>query len=120
MARWPGQLGIPMLDGYSVVDDSPLIRTEMESGPDRVSLKTRHYMTRGSFSLMLTKKQADAMRYFIYVGLKDGAEWIDDMPLDTGRGVLPHRARLSNMRFTPIVPNRLWRFTCDYETDQRK
>jgi hypothetical protein len=76
-------------------------------------------MTTGTASVVLDDTQNDTMRNFILGTLAHGANWVTDMPLDTGQGVFEHRARLSSFSWTVLVPGITWRVSFDFETDER-
>lgn len=119
MATWPATLPTPLLEGYSAADAPVLIRTQMASGPQRVALTSAHYMTAGQAALILDATQCDTLRSFIAGALAYGANWIDDMPLDTGQGVFDHRARISGLNWSVINPGVTWKVAFAFETDER-
>lgn len=121
MATWPAGMPAPVIQNFSTADGVREIRTPMESGPQRRTRLSAHFMTTGQMTLYLTKAQADTLRVWLSEQLYDGVNWIDDLPLDTGRGLTPHHARISGMSwsYSQLVPGKYWRFTCSYETDQR-
>lgn len=119
MATWPATLPAPLLEGYSAADAPVLIRTPMASGPQRVALTSIDYMTTGQAALILDETQCDTLRSFIAGDLAHGANWIDDLPLDTGQGVFDHHARISGVTWTVLVPGRTWKAAFSFETDER-
>ena len=121
MATWPAGLPAPVIADFRSQDRAAMITTPMESGPSRRTRLSAHWMTTGTMTLYLEKAQADALRTWLSDQLYDGANWIDDLPLDTGQGLAPHHARISGMSwsFSQLVPGKNWRFSCQFETDER-
>ena len=56
---------------------------------------------------------------FILGTLAHGANWVIDMPLDTGQGVFEHNARLGSFSWQVLVPGVTWQVSFEFETDER-
>ena len=76
-------------------------------------------MSAGNASVVLDKTQVDALRNFILGALAHGSAWVDDMPLDTGQGVVDHHARLGGFSWSVLVPGITWQVSFAFETDER-
>ena len=114
---WPESLPTPLLSGFGVSDDLPLIRTRMESGPDRVTRTSSTFMTNISFKLLLTASQYAEFRQFFETNCNAGADWFS-IPLDTAGSVVYHRARFKKSpKYSIERP--FYRLSCQVETDER-
>jgi hypothetical protein len=100
-----------------VSDEPNLMRTKMESGPDRVTRIATAYMSKITVSFVMTPQQCIDFRYFYQNGANAGANWFD-MPLDTGGGVAQHRVRfVSAPKISRERPH--YRVSATLETDER-
>ena len=114
---WPVSLPVPSLEGYSVTDKLPLIRTEMEGGASRVTRISTSYVSNISFSMVLDNEQATSFREFFEYSANAGANWVE-IPLNTGQGVATHRARFMSVGFS-VVSDKLVKVACSVEVDAR-
>ena len=117
---WPAGMPVPLLNDYGAQDQFKNVQTVMESGPDRRARMSSHYMSRGNLSIVVDDVQSELFRQMI-IESNDCSNWITDVPLDTGFGVAPHRARITNPRWmvAGLVPGENWRISMQYETDER-
>lgn len=119
MASWPPELSDLVLSGYSALDELPYIESPMETGPVRRTLLTSYHMTAIRGSLILDgQTQADAFRQLL-VDSAFGADWVTDVPLDTGTGVVTRRARFTAPSWSVLVPGRMWQVNLNIETDDQ-
>jgi len=116
-AVWPVSLPPPLLTGYSITDELPLIRTSMESGPDRVTRISTQFNTNVSFSMTLTRDQAATFRNFFEVECNAGANWFD-ISLDTGNTLATHRSRFTASPRYALNPP-FYSVSFSIETDER-
>jgi hypothetical protein len=118
MSAWPAGLPEPELKSFSSTDSFNIIRTDMESGPPRQSLRSSHFMTAGSLSLTLTTAQMDIFQAAIPAS-NYGADWVTGVPIDSGNGSQPHRIRLIKVSRKVLFPqDGLYKLTITYETDE--
>jgi len=115
---WPESLPTPLLQGYKVNDELPLIRTKMESGPDRVTRTSTSFMSNVGFSILLSSAQRKTLRSWFENAANAGADWVS-MPVDTGSGIAFHRCRIvAGLSWQPIN-SKTWRVNFKIETDER-
>lgn len=115
---WPATLPAIMVQGYSAAHQWNQLVTPMESGPQRRVRLSAHYLISGSGSMVLDKSQV-ADLYAVLDAAKDGADWIDGVPLDMGGGAKNHRARITALQIAVVVPRTTWQATVQWETDER-
>ena len=92
---WPEILPYPLLNNYSNSHELPLIRTDMESGPQRVTRKSKAYITTINFSFVADMAQQEACEEFVEHDANAGADW-EIMPSDTVGGVAYHRVKITS------------------------
>ena len=118
MTAWPETLPSPEIASYSTNDEYNILRTDMESGPPRQAKRSAHYMTTGSFTLKLNSSQMTDFQAVIPAS-NFGADWITDVPLDTGLGKKSHRMRFLGVSRKTLLPqNGLYELTIKFETDE--
>lgn len=116
MATWPASLPAPIIASYSVGQRVPIIRTDLESGPPRVARASHHYMSVGTFEIVVDATQhADFEQLF--QDSKLGTEWIDDVPLDTAGTYTTHRVRMTDVQRRMIKQPDTYKITVAFETD---
>ncbi len=98
---WPEILPYPLLNNYSNSHELPLIRTDMESGPQRVTRKSKSYVTTINFSFVADMAQQEAFEEFFEHDANAGADWVM-MPSDTVGGVAYHRVRITSRSSSPF------------------
>jgi hypothetical protein len=115
---YPVELPSPLLTGYSFSDDLPLIRTQMESGPERVTRTSSSYATNINFSLILTRDQLAIFRNFFENTINAGADWFD-VQLDSAGTYVTHRTRFIQSP-SYSIQRPFYRVNCAVEVDQRQ
>ena len=117
-ANWPATLPAPLKSGYKVSDELPVIKTEMESGPARVSRISSSYTSTISVKFVLDAAEIATLKTFFEGGANFGADWFN-IPIDTGAGLVDHRSRfVSAPQRVPIVPG-YWTVSFNLETEER-
>ena len=117
MADWPSTLPNPLMSGYSMRDVVPLIKTEMEQGPPRVTRYSANFDTIISATIFLTNAQLSIFRDFYDTTTNLGADFFNIVSNTKGTPVL-HRCRIvssPNYRFQ----NNKWNVSLSLETDER-
>lgn len=117
MADWPSTLPNPLMSGYSMRDDLPLIRTEMEQGPPRVTRFSANFDTIITATIFITNAQLEIFRDFFENTVNLGADFFD-IAANTKGTVVPHRCRIMNTPNYRLAGNR-WTVTLTLETDER-
>jgi len=119
MATWDATLPAPVLAGYNSRETPRMLTTEMESGPQRLTLYSGHPRLFGSASIVADPAQAAAFRVMFEAG-RLGADWFTGCPIDTGQGLADHRVRLTSVQYQVLrPPDKLWKITFTFETDER-
>ena len=112
---WPVTLPI-LNEGYSLDDELPVIRTEMEQGPPRVTRISTSYMTNLQVQCLLTDAQMTIYRaYFHGSECQAGAGWFD-MPIMTGGAVIDHEVRITSSSASRDGLH--WRLSLGLETEE--
>lgn len=92
---WPAGLPAPLLAGYGFSEELPTLRTQMESGPDRVVRISTGYLTTVQLSLSVTPALLQTFReYFHGSECNAGANWID-IPIITTNTKQNHECRIT-------------------------
>ena len=119
MATWPASLGVPLLVGYNARETPRILATQMESGPQRMTLYSAHPRLFGSASVVIDKPALIDFNTMIE-NSRLGTAWIDDVPIDTGLGLALHRARITSVQYSVIKPPDVyWKIIFTFETDER-
>jgi hypothetical protein len=87
MPAWPGSLPQAPLLGATEKFPDNLIRTKMDTGPDKVRRRFTAGVTEVAFPLLLTAEQADDLDTFFRATLKDGSLRFDFRHPRTGAQV---------------------------------
>ena len=117
MPTWPATLPAPMTESYSTVDQFPVLQTEMQSGPPRLTRYSNHYLTTGNAELVMDSTQYAIFRQLL-IDSNLGTDWITDTPIDTGGGHVNHRIRIRQVERRCInQPDNYWQISLVYETD---
>ena len=118
MALWPNNLPPPLLAGFQERTNAKVLKTPMETGPQRVTRYSSHMTASGSFSFALDASQMATWRA-MERDSNHFADWFEDLPLDIGdgSGVQPVRARITLSSFSVLVPGEWWKVTAQFETD---
>lgn len=118
MAAWPAGLPAPQVQSYHTRDVAPVIRTDMESGPQRMARSSAHYMTVGQMTIALDATQHATFEQ-LYQDSNNGTDWITDVPIDTSGNLANHRIRITSVQRKIIrPPNVYWNVTLSFETDE--
>ena len=92
---WPGTLPAPLLSGYAFSEELPILRTQMEQGPDRTARISTTYVTTVNLSMILTAALLQTFReYFHGSECNAGANWID-IPIITTNSKTAHECRIT-------------------------
>ncbi|MEJ2445148.1 MAG: hypothetical protein P8Y42_17130 [Exilibacterium sp.] len=113
---WPQSLPRPLIAEYRVSGELPVIRTPMESGPDRVTRVSSSITRQVSVSLLVSHLQAATFWRFFETTANAGADWFS-MPLDTAGGVAYHRVRFTRFPTQEYLNLTHYRIRCVLETD---
>lgn len=109
-------LPAPERSGYSMQEVLPVIRTQMEQGPDRVQRISSSYITDLSVQVHLTQSQMSAFRTFFEGEAEAGAAWFM-MPIMTMDVLANHRVRIKSVATSPAGLGWVLRLTL--ETDEQ-
>ncbi len=115
--EWPASLPNPLLRGYSWSYRMPVIRTEMETGPRRVSRTSTVYENVFTIRFVMDNLQFATFQSFYDNTANTGADWVD-IPLDSGSGINLHRCRFMAVSVTAVSQD-LFNVVCTIETDER-
>lgn len=119
MSVWPGTLPPPELSSYHNSDRYNTIKTEMESGPPQKVRFSTHFTTTGQLTMTLDPSQMAAFQSML-TNSHHTADWITGCPIDTGGGLANHRIRITSVqRKVALPPDKLWKVTVSFETDER-
>lgn len=114
---WP--LGAPLANQYGLDDESPVITTPMEQGPQRVTRISTQYTTTIEISINVTNAELQTYRTW-YEGPEamHGAGWFD-MPIRTTLGTSTHLVRIiPNTWRSKFIRDDLWRLSMMIETEE--
>lgn len=117
MASWQARFGHFTIDGWQLNLTDPLIRTQMESGPDRVNLHSTHVIGKSKGTLVMAKADSEAFLAYLKGDLRYGAEWITDCPMMIAGAMVTKRTRLSNFSFSTASQDQYYTITCDVEVE---
>lgn len=118
MATWPVTLEEPLITITS--QQKPrVITTQMESGPIRRSMLTKHHTTIGTAAFVWNPAQMLIWEPYFKTTILVGTIAVDDFPLDLAGVVVGHRTFLTLPKQVTLVPMKLWRVTMAFETDER-
>ena len=119
MADWPGTIPPPMITSYSADQNPRILRTTMESGPQRMTLYSGHKRITGSATVVLDLAQLGAFNS-MYESARLGTTWINGVPLNTGLGVAAHRVRMNSVSYKVMKqPDLITTVTFTFETDEQ-
>lgn len=119
MSVWPASLPPPEVSSFNNRDTLPVIKTAMSAGPPRRTRVSSHYMTTGQSTMTLNASQMTDFNQMIEDSGKT-ADWVTDAPIDTGGGLTGHRIRITSIqRKVVLPPDKLWKITIGFETDER-
>lgn len=78
MVTWPSTLPVsPLLDGFSETAEEIIIRSKMETGPDKVRARTTAGVRKFSMAFMMTKNETAIFDDFYLNDLNGGAAPFD-------------------------------------------
>lgn len=115
MPAWPVSLPAPLIEGYSMNEALPIIRTEMEQGPPRVTRISDVYTTQLTVGVALTASELSTFRTFLDGDANAGADWFD-MPIITTNTKQDHRVRILSVN--TVRDRTIYRVTLQIETDE--
>jgi len=119
MAAWDNTLPPPLLSGYNARETPRMIATEMDSGPQRLTLYSAHPRLFGSAGIVVDLTQAKAFNA-MYEAARLGADWLTGVPIDTGQGLATHRIRITSVQYQVLKPpDKNWKIIFTFETDER-
>lgn len=118
MSTWDSSIPPPLIADYTVGDAYATDRLRMSAGPDRVLRKTSGYYIQGNATVVVDKTGSDDFRTMLE-NTRNGADWIDNAPIDTGQGLVYQRIRISNVRWAVagFVPGENWRISFAFEAE---
>ena len=115
MADWPATLPALLLEGYTLQDDLPVIRTPFETGLPRITQISDVYVTTLTVAFLATAQQLQTYRNFLSGLAKFGAQLIT-MPLVTTQGVADHDVHIVSSSIQRA--GRYWRIQMTLETTE--
>jgi hypothetical protein len=107
MPTWPSSLPAPLLTGYEINPEDPILRTQMDAGPDRVRRKFTAIPSRIPVRWRFTQAQFALFEAWHKLEALDGAAWFS-IALANGLGFQtmeakfvkpPKKAPLSGMNW---------------------
>ena len=121
MADWPQVLMEPLIAGNTLSLTPRVLRTPMESGPQRTTLLTKHFSANGKYSIVLQTQEERQAWSALYDASDHGTQWINGVPADTGLGVAPHRIKFMGEPSVVVEfpQGARHRVTFDWETDEQ-
>lgn len=115
MVIYPAELPLPLREGYAFKSESPIIRTQMQSGRARQRRKYKRVPTYPSVSWLMSSPQASLFMAWFDEALNSGADWFL-CPLRTPLGLDKYQARFIDIYEGPeLVGVSHWRFTATLE-----
>lgn len=116
---YPSQLPAPLREGYAIQHDSPLMRTQMQSGRARQRRRFTSVPSVISVSWIMTEVEAQLFEAWFRWTTVDGSKWFN-VSLSTPTGRKPRVCRFTDIYNGPtrLGPNR-WRFTAQLEEIER-
>lgn len=107
MATWPTFLPAPLQSGYEINPDDPILRTQMDAGPDRV----RRRFTAIPSSIPVKWRFSGAEMALFEAWYKhealDGAAWFN-VNLANGLGIQSMEARFTRPPKKPLLSGSTW------------
>ncbi len=119
MKKYPADLPMPVADGYGFKPVSPFRRTKMNTGRSR----QRHAYSSVPTELTADFFFEDDMQAQLFESwfedvLASGIEWFES-DLKTPQGILPYRARFTDVYEGPTLDGGCWRFRAPLELWER-
>jgi len=120
MIKYPNFLPGPLLAGYTLNQQSNLLRSEMDSGQARSRRRFKNVPSIISSTWMFTSEQAGLFEAFIEYGLTGGTAWFE-VPIKTAAGIKTGQLRfvsnpLENCK--TLSPTR-WQYSAKIELKTR-
>ena len=97
MADFPPSLPIAVQDGYTLEPVNPVIRTEMEGGPQRQRRRFTQASTFYNIKWIFTLDEFATFEKWHKEDIYDGASWFNNLELLNGQGVTNQTARFIEM-----------------------
>lgn len=95
----------------------PVIRTQMETGPRRVSRTSTVYENVFTIRFLMDDHQFATFQSFYDNTANTGADWVN-IPISSGSGINMHRCRFMAISVT-AASNNLFNVVCTVETDEQ-
>lgn len=115
MADW-GTLPVPKISAYSSAHQFRRISTPMESGPQRITRTSSHYMRTARANVVMTQAQNSTFEQLI-ADSNDGTDFIDNVPWDIGGGKQLVRARILSVNTKILRQGEVYEVSLQMETD---
>ncbi len=118
---WPATLEVAMTP-YQVTEEPPVIRTQFEQGPDRVTRRATQYTSIINAQVHIEgNTMLDTWRDFWEGEAALGSAWFD-MDIPTSQNVATHRVRIMDARLEAFsqrdASDDLWTLSLVLETDE--
>lgn len=114
MATWPTYLPAPLRAGYEINPEDPILRTQMDAGPDRVRRRYTAIPSRIPVSWRLTEAQLALFEAWHKYEALDGAAWFT-VSLVNGLGFQSMEARFAKPPKKALLSGTNWEVSAELE-----
>lgn len=114
MATWPANLPAPLRSGYEINPEDPILRTQMDAGPDRVRRRFTAIPSRIPVSWRFTEAQLALFEAWHKHEALDGAAWFT-ISLANGLGISAMEARFTKPPKKPLLSGMNWEVSAELE-----
>lgn len=114
MATWPANLPAPLRRGYEINPEDPILRTQMDAGPDRVRRRFTAIPSRIPVSWRFTEAQFALFEAWHKLEALDGAAWFT-VSLSNGLGFQAVEAQFTKPPKKVLLGGANWEVSAELE-----
>lgn len=114
MADWPTYLPAPLRNGFEINPEDPILRTQMDAGPDRVRRRFTAIPSRLPVSWKFTEAQLALFEAWHKLSMLDGSAWFT-VNLPNGLGVSALDARFTKPPKKALLSGKNWNVSAELE-----
>lgn len=114
MATWPANLPAPLRRGYEINPEDPILRTQMDAGPDRVRRRYTAIPSRIPVSWRFTEAQLALFEAWHKLEALDGAAWFT-ISLANGLGFQVVEAQFAKPPKKALLGGTNWEVSAELE-----